>query len=139
MVTATKINEAAVQAAANTSIDDGPVFMVNLLRYKKHAEYDNPADGAPCSGREAYFQRYVPAFNNIAANENVKVFFVGNVYSTLVAPEGEQWDDVAIVEYPSFAAFRRITECAAYHATAAPHRNAALENWRLLKTSKMAF
>jgi len=137
MVTATKINEAAVLSASNTDTDDSPVFMVNFLRFKEHAEYDDPAQGTPCSGREAYFQRYIPVFRNIAASEGINVFFVSDVQSILVAPEGELWDVVGIVEYPSFAAFRRITECAAYYADALPHRDAALENWRLIKTSRM--
>ena len=42
--------------------------MVNLVRYKVKADYGGEhTDLPPCSGREAYFERYVAAFNQVAA------------------------------------------------------------------------
>lgn len=58
--------------------------------------------------------------------------FVGAVLACLVGPADEPWDDVALVEYPSFAAFRSVVEHPDYKRDAAPHRRAALENWRLI-------
>lgn len=55
----------------------------------------------------------------------------------LVAPPDEQWDDIAIVEYPNFAAFRRVVESSDYKTEATPHRKAALEDWRLIATTRM--
>ena len=110
--------------------------MVNLLRYRERAAYDDPATAAPCTGREAYFQRYVPAFVKVTAGEGITPFWVGNVLAQLVAPPGEHWDDVAIVEYPSFAVFQRMLESPAYRTEAAPHRRAALADWRLMLTAK---
>lgn len=46
-------------------------------------------------------------------------------------------DDVAIVEYPSFNALRKVVENPQYAAMAAPHRRAALENWLLIACTKM--
>lgn len=109
-----------LDAAARTLPTGAPVVMLNLLRYRK--------DG----GREIYFRDYVGAFNILAAGKGVKVMFVGNVQAQLVAPAGETWDDVALVEYPSFEIFREIVESEGYRTTAAPHREAALEDWRLV-------
>jgi hypothetical protein len=67
--------------------------MLNLLRYKEQADYGDPTDAAPCSEREAYFQRYLPAFNKIASSEGVegiKVFYVGALAACLVAPSDEK-------------------------------------------------
>lgn len=50
----------------------------------------------------------------------------------VVAPADEGWDDVAIVQYPSFAAFRAVIESEDYRTTAEPHRMAALDDMRLI-------
>jgi uncharacterized protein (DUF1330 family) len=125
-----------IQAAAGAIPADAPVFMLNMLRYRERAEYAG-ADAPPCSGREAYHERYRPAFGRVAEGAGVKVAWLGGVLAKLVAPAGELWDDVAIVEYPSFAAFRRVVENPRYEAEAAPHRKAALADWRLIATAKM--
>lgn len=72
----------------------------------------------------------------MTAGEGIQLFFVGNVLAPLVAPPGEHWDDVAIVEYPSFAVFQRMMESSAYQTEAEPHRRAALADWRLIPTAK---
>lgn len=131
--------ELATQAllAAASSIPAGiPIYMVNLLRYRYQADYGDSATAAPCSGREAYFQRYIPAFAKVTEGDGIKPFWVGRALAQLVAPPGEHWDDVAIVEYPSFAVFQRMIESPAYLAEAEPHRRAALADWRLIPTAK---
>lgn len=125
--------DAAAAAAGST---DQPIFMLNLLRYNDQADYGAGSGFAPCSGREAYFQRYVLAFGELAEGTGIKPFWIGNVLAGIVAPVGEQWDDVAIVEYPSFDAFRKLVESDAYKTKADPHRSAALADWRLIATSK---
>ncbi|SHN33112.1 hypothetical protein [Chitinophaga sp. CF418] len=133
----TEINKSALQTTG-TLVPDGPVYMLNLLRYKEYADYNNPAGPSPCSGREVYMQRYVREFNRIAAGHGVKLLFLGNVGVSLVAPDTEQWDDIAIVEYPDFFTFRHIVDSNAYLTDAEPHRLAALEDWRLIATNKIS-
>jgi len=131
---------AAVQAATAAIPADTPFYMVNLLRYHPQAAYGNRPAVTPCTGREAYYQRYVPAFGKAAAALGltaVKPFWVGSVLAQVVAPAGEQWDDIAIVQYPSFAAFRQLTQSPTYLAEADHHRQAALADWRLIATLKM--
>ena len=123
-------------AAAAGGAGDQPIFLLNLLRYNERADYADDAGFAPCSGREAYFTRYVPAFGKLAEGTGIRPFWIGNVLAGIVAPAGEQWDDVAIVEYPSFDAFRTLVESDAYKAQADPHRAAALADWRLVATGK---
>ena len=132
----TEMAPQALLAAANAIPADSPIYMVNLLRYREQADYGEQATAAPCSGREAYFQRYVPAFAKVTAGDGIKPFWIGNVLAQLVAPPGDHWDDVAIVEYPSFAVFQRMIESPAYQAEAAPHRRAALADWRLIPAAQ---
>ena len=132
-----EITPDVLQVAAEAVPADSPIYMVNLLRYKDQADYADPGNAHPRSGREAYAEGYVPAFRKIAAEHGVEVFYLGNALTALVGPDGEQWDDVGIVKYPSFAAFRRIVESAEYKTSAEPHRLAALADWRLIATARV--
>jgi len=114
-----------------------PVYIVSLLRYKEYADYGNAAGSGPCSGREIYFQRYVRAFKELTAGEPVTVFFLGRVQAGLLAPEGEQWDDIVVMQYPDLSSFRRITESAEYLAMARPHRDAALDDYRMMVVGRV--
>lgn len=82
--------------AAAAVIPEGPTFVVfNLLRYKPEANYDDRPEQASCSGQEAYYSRYVPAFAKVATLSGQKkafrLAFLGSVIATLVGPaeEGE--------------------------------------------------
>jgi len=98
---------ATLEAAGKTLDATGPVYMVNMVRFRDRADYRGESELPPCSGREAYFQRYAPAFNKVARDEDYGLFWVGNVRGVLVGAEGEHWDDIVIVRYSSFAALRR--------------------------------
>lgn len=132
----TEMTSDAIEAASAAGPTNQPIFMVNLLRYNDQANYSAGSDLQPCSGREAYFARYVPAFGELAEGTGIKPFWIGNALAGIVAPADERWDDVAVVEYPSFDAFRALVESDAYRARADPHRAAALADWRLIATSK---
>ena len=130
----------ALDAAKRTLSGKGPVHMVNFVRYRAEADYGGQTDLPPCSGREAYLQRYVATFlqiaGKVAPGETYHPVFLANVAATIVAPAGEAWDDIAIVEYPSFETVLKIIESPEYDAQAAPHRRAALADWRFVATLK---
>ena len=129
-------NPAALEAAANNLAGARQIFMVNLVRYRPEATYPKGFGLPPCSGREAYFRRYAPAFGQVAQGEDYSVFWIGNVRGVLVGTEGEAWDDIVIVRYASFATLRRILESPGYEKTAAPHRRAALADWKFMVTTQ---
>ncbi len=135
-----EMTQDALDAAGRALSGKGPVQMVNLIRYRAQADYGEQAGFPPCSGREAYLGRYVAAFAAVAAKvapgETFRPVFLGSVAATVVAPTGEAWDDIAILEYPSFDALRKIIETPEYEAEAAPHRRAALEDWRFVAVLK---
>ena len=58
---------------------------------------------------------------------------MGRVEACLIAPEGEDWDDALLVQYPSRNAFLRIVSSAEYQAIAC-HRTAAIVDSRLIAT-----
>ena len=103
------------------------------------ADYGDRTNETPCSGREAYIQRYAPAFNQVAAAEGIsgiQVIYPGPVVARIVGPTEEHWDEIVLVEYPSFAAFHTVVERPRDKSDADHHRKAALQDWRLLATVK---
>ncbi len=81
----------------------GPVVMLNLLRFR--------ADG----GRERYLE-YVEHFRTTAAPHGAEVLYVGDGSTPLVAEEGQAWDAVLLVRYPSRQAFSDMVRDPAYSA-----------------------
>jgi hypothetical protein len=81
--------------------EDGPIYMVNLMKYREVAEYtDEIAPDQPISGRDAD-DRYNPA--SVLAKIGATIVFVGDVVSNHT--EGDDWDRIAIVRYPTRTSF----------------------------------
>lgn len=127
---------AATLDAASAAFEDEPIYMVNLLRFNEVAKYDVAAGMVPCSGREAYYNYYMPAFAEVTSGYGVKLIFFNDAFAPLVSPPGETWDNIAIVEYTGFAVFRKLLESAEYKKKAKPHILAALADLRLIPTTK---
>jgi uncharacterized protein (DUF1330 family) len=107
--------------------------MINLLRYRDRAAYPRGSDAQPCSGREAY-QRYAARVTPTLAEVGGRIVWFGNVKHTVIAPDGEDWDDAILVAYPSRAAFLGMVSRSDYQQ-AAVHRTAALADSRLIATT----
>ena len=93
--------EYAVQLATRAPEDDGPIYMVNLMKYHEVAQYTQDAGvEKPISGREAD-DRYNPA--SILAKIGATIVFVGDVVSNRQGDE--DWDRIAIVRYATRKSF----------------------------------
>jgi len=112
--------------------EPGAIVMINLLRYRDHAQYPVGSDATPCSGRAAY-QRYAAVALSMVEQVGGKIVWMGTVKTALIAPPDETWDDAVLVQYPSRQAFVEMVSRADYQA-AAVHRTAALADSRLLVT-----
>jgi uncharacterized protein (DUF1330 family) len=84
--------------------EDGPFTMINLLRFKEFAEYEDGRD-PELSGREAYL-RYGIEVIKLVSSLGGKLHFSGDVTGILVGEVEDLWDAVALVEYPSLKAFQ---------------------------------
>jgi len=83
--------------------EDGPFVMVNLLKFKDRAEYeDDPS--IDISGREAY-ELYGVEVSRLVEGRGGRIVFTGDVTGLIVGEVGELWDMVALAEYPSHASF----------------------------------
>ena len=110
--------------------DDRPIVMVNLLKFRERADY--PDGGPGGSGRDAYL-RYSKAVVPLLWEVGGQVLWVGKARAGVIVPEGESWDEVALVHYPSRRAFLRMVGSAAYQSIM-HHRTAALIDARLIET-----
>jgi hypothetical protein len=77
---------------------DGPVVMVNLLKFRKVAQY--PDDRPPCSGAEAY-ARYEKAFSvTVGAVSQAQIVYSGPVEQTFIAMMADaQYRDALVHRY----------------------------------------
>ena len=105
--------------------DDGPVVMINLLRYLERA-----SDGSGRTGREAYGD-YGAAVLPMVFARGGSVELSGEAAPSLIAPTDEDWDDVVLIRYPSRAAFVDMITSEEYR-TVLHHRTAALADSRLI-------
>ena len=115
-------------------LDDAtPLVMINLLRYRERAQYPAGAGADPCSGREAY-QRYAAVALQKVASVGGRIVWMGRVAASVIAPEGEEWHDAVLVEYPSRKAFVEIATSKEVAAIGV-HRTEGLEGQWLLATT----
>ena len=110
-----------------------PVVMLNLLRFREIADYNQSPELAPpepISGQEAY-RRYGEHALPMVRKAGGETLFSGAPGAFLIGPDSEEWDLALLVKYPSRAAFMKMISDDAYRAGAG-HRSAALEDSRLL-------
>lgn len=99
---------------------DGPVWMVNLMRYRERADYGDEAT-APISGRQAD-DLYAPTGPLDAVG--AEVVFFGDVDTQLLGEPA--WDRVGVVRYPtrrSFIDMQSLPQFRQQHA----HKDAGME------------
>lgn len=79
--------------------EEGPIYMVNLLKFKPKAEY---ADGreTTLTGQEAY-ALYAEGVQTLLEQVGGHVTFAGHVSRLTLGEVEELWDEVAIACYPT--------------------------------------
>lgn len=115
---------------------EGPVCMVNLLRFKEKAEYPDGRD-AHLSGREAYM-RYATEMKKLVEGSGGRFVFGAEVQGALLGRIDDLWDQVGIVEYPSSKALIQISMSPEFQAIEV-HRGAGLAGQLNLTTTEVPF
>lgn len=117
---------------------DGPVVMLNLLKFRKTADYPPGHPGAGCSGEEAY-RRYERLFiGTVGEVSRARPIYNGPVMQALVGSATEtDWDRMLIVEYPSRQHFLGMMADPVYR-DGLVHRYAALERTVLIQCGAAA-
>jgi len=102
--------------------DDTPVVMVNLMKFR---ETSLDGDG---SGWDAYV-RYSKGVNHLIRGVGGGIIWTGDAKGASFGPaQFGDWDFVALVRYPSKAAFRAFITSADYEAQNHHRLNGCLEH-----------
>ena len=101
----------------------GPIYMLNLLKFNAHAEYEDGRETS-LSGREAYML-YATEVAKVIIQVGGKLTFGAEVKRLMLGEVEELWDQVAIAMYPSRAAMFEMSPLPEY-AEISVHRNAGL-------------
>lgn len=110
---------------------DGPIFMVNLLKFKEKAEYDDGRE-TDLTGRDAYLI-YGRAVSDILPKFGGRAVFAADVTFLALGEVEELWDEVAIAMYPSRADMVRMSLSEEWRE-AAIHRSAGLKGQLNIET-----
>ncbi|HXY61529.1 MAG TPA: DUF1330 domain-containing protein [Nitrospirota bacterium] len=117
----------------------GEVIMLNLLRFRKVADYSKNPDLAPrkqISGREAY-QKYIDHTLPFLKESGGSIAFIGEGGAYLIGPQDEQWDMALLIRQKSVSDFVAFASNQEYLAGIG-HRTAALDDSRLLPLVEMS-
>jgi hypothetical protein len=110
---------------------DGPIFMINLLKFKEKAVYEDGRE-TDLTGREAYMiygravSQLLPKFGGVA-------MFLADVTFLSLGQVGELWDEVAIGVYPKRADMVRMSMSEEWREIAV-HRSAGLDGQLNIET-----
>ena len=106
-----------------TPAGEGPIFMINLLKFKARAEYEDSRE-TELTGREAY-QIYARRVAKVIQQVGGQLCFGAEVERLMLGEVEELWDQVAIAMYPSRAAMFEMIQLPEY-AEISVHRSAGL-------------
>jgi uncharacterized protein (DUF1330 family) len=114
------------------SNEEGPIAMVNLLRFRERAL--EPDEGM--SGAEAYglYSQGVTPFLQASGG---RVLSAVSCVQGVIGPAEPEWHMAIIVEYPSRTAFLEMVGDPEYQLVAR-HRTAALADSRLILSTRLA-
>ena len=111
---------------------DGPISMVNLLKFREKASYEDGRE-TTLTGLEAY-AIYSAGVVKTLAQVGGQLVFHGKVARLMLGEVEELWDTVAIAQYPSRAAMLEMMMLPEYQEIAV-HRSAGLAGQLNIETA----
>jgi uncharacterized protein (DUF1330 family) len=109
----------------------GPIFMVNLLKFRDRAEYED-GRATTLTGREAY-NIYGRAVTDLLPKFGGHAVFAADVTFLSLGRVEELWDEVAIAAYPERGAMVRMSLSQEWREIAV-HRTAGLKGQLNIET-----
>ncbi len=103
---------------------DGPIYMLNLLKFKEKAEYEDGRETS-MTGREAY-EIYGRAVAGVLEQFGGRAILAMDVNFLAIGKVESLWDEVAIAQYPDRKAMIAMSMSEAWQAISI-HRTAGLE------------
>jgi uncharacterized protein (DUF1330 family) len=113
-----------------------PIVMLNLLKFRKSARYEDGRK-SDLTGAQAY-GLYAEKMRAIVERAGGRFIFAGDVKGLAIGEIEGLWDVVALVEYPSAAAFAKMVSLPEV-AEIGAHRAAGLEGQLLIPVTQRTF
>jgi len=113
-------------------VSEGPICMVNLLKFKEKAEYEDGRD-TDLTGREAY-ALYEEGVKKLLQEIGGGIGFEGDVERLALGEVEELWDVVALAVWPSRGAMFKVMQSPDMQAISV-HRSAGLAGQLNLETT----
>lgn len=116
----------------------GHVIMLNLLRFRKIADYSASPElmpDEPISGKEAY-QLYIDHTLPFLKSSGGEILLMGEGGNYLIGPTNESWDLMLLIKQNSVESFLAFESNQEY-MKGIGHRTAALEDSRLLPINEI--
>ena len=113
-------------------VSEGPICMVNLLKFKEKAEYEDGRD-TDLTGREAY-ALYEEGVKKLLQEIGGGIGFEGDVERLALGEVEELWDVVGLAVWPSRGAMFEVMQSPDMQAISV-HRSAGLAGQLNLETT----
>jgi uncharacterized protein (DUF1330 family) len=110
---------------------DEPIMMINLLRFRERAAYEDGREATGAEAYEAYGRDSAPVFHRVGG----EIIWRGRPQVMLIGPEDKRWDLIFIARYPTAGAFLEMVTDPQYQK-AVKHRQAAVLDSRLIRTTE---
>lgn len=121
-----------IKALVNSELE-GPVVMLNLLKYADRAAGNAGAKGM--TGEQSY-EKYGEEMQSRLAAVGARLLWRGRADSVVIGTDADEWDEVLLMEYPSRQAFLQMTSAKDFEKTS-EHRTNALTDSRLIATTEL--
>jgi uncharacterized protein (DUF1330 family) len=110
---------------------DEPIMMLNLLRFREKAAYDDGREATGAEAYAAYGRDSAPVFHRVGG----EILWRGKPQVMLIGPGDKRWDLVFVARYPTAAAFLEMVTDPQYRE-AVKHRQAAVLDSRLIRITE---
>jgi uncharacterized protein (DUF1330 family) len=119
-------------AAMQEAGPEGPIVMVNLLKFHEKARYPDGRD-SELSGRDAY-ERYAVGVAALLSEFGGRLIFAGDVTFLALGQVEDLWDEIVMAEYPDRAALWAMSTSVEWRELAV-HRSAGLAGQLNIETT----
>lgn len=111
---------------------DQPINMLNLIKLRYKAEYEDGRDATGAEAYKEYGEHSGPIFQAVGG----KIVWRGRPDLVFIGPESEKWHIAFIARYPDAKAFLSMVMNPDYQAIVY-HRQAAVEDSRLIRMADL--
>ncbi|MGI9260012.1 MAG: DUF1330 domain-containing protein, partial [Gammaproteobacteria bacterium] len=80
---------------------DKPIMMLNLLRFREKAAYEDGREATGAEAYAAYGKESGPIFQRVGG----EIIWRGKLELMVIGPRDKHWDEIFVARYPTASAF----------------------------------